>query len=86
MLYLCISEYMSEKDYWRCLMMRVKCILCESIEKIDDESVLAKRLRNRPIHTFMCENCSERIANKTNERIATGNFKLYRSPKVEHDF
>ncbi|MBM7586682.1 uncharacterized protein YlaI [Bacillus pakistanensis] len=66
--------------------MRVKCILCESIEKIDDESVLAKRLRNRPIHTFMCENCSERIANKTNERIATGNFKLYRSPKVEHDF
>ncbi|MCP3741777.1 YlaI family protein [Rossellomorea sp. BNER] len=66
--------------------MRVKCILCETIEKIDDESVLAKRLRNRPIHTFMCENCSERIANKTNARIATGNFKLYRSPKVEHDF
>jgi uncharacterized protein YlaI len=59
--------------------MRVKCVICDKIEKIDDESLIAKRLRNRPIHTYMCKDCSERIAEKTNARIATGNFRFYRA-------
>ncbi|WP_096154782.1 MULTISPECIES: YlaI family protein [Bacillus] len=64
--------------------MRVKCVLCDKIESIDDELLIAKRLRNRPIHTYMCNECSERIEKRTNERFATGNFRLY-EPKRDQD-
>jgi len=64
--------------------MRVKCVICDKIEAIEDESLIAKRLRNRPIHTYMCNNCSTRITEKTNARIDTGNFRLYRT-KSEKD-
>ncbi|CAN7444940.1 YlaI family protein [Rossellomorea sp. LjRoot5] len=66
--------------------MRVKCALCEVIENIDDYSLQAKKLRNRPIHTYMCENCHDRIKEKTEERVSTGNFRFYCSPRVEDDF
>lgn len=59
--------------------MRVKCVICDQIETIPDDSPEAKKLRNRPIHTFMCQTCYTRIETKTNERIETGNFRLYRS-------
>ncbi|MFC4184528.1 YlaI family protein [Saccharococcus thermophilus] len=59
--------------------MRVKCVLCDRIDTIDDESLLAKRLRNRPIHTYMCQECYDRIAEKTKARLATGKFRIYRS-------
>ena len=29
--------------------MRVKCVICDKIENIKDDSFQAKRLRNRPI-------------------------------------
>lgn len=63
--------------------MRVKCILCETVEKIDDQLPIAKRLRNRPIHTYMCTSCTERITAKTKERIATGKFHIYRKGKEQ---
>ncbi|MEI2664879.1 YlaI family protein [Rossellomorea sp. LJF3] len=66
--------------------MRVKCALCEVIENIDDYSLQAKKLRNRPIHTYMCEKCHDRIKEKTEKRVSTGNFRFYRSPLVEDDF
>ena len=47
---------------------------------LDDENPMAK-LRNRPIHTYMCMECSERIAERTMERHASGNFRLYRDKK-----
>lgn len=59
--------------------MKVKCVICDRIESIPDDLFEAKRLRNRPIHTFMCDKCEERIREKTYARMATGNFKLYRS-------
>jgi len=59
--------------------MRVKCVICDKIESIEDESLVAKRLRNRPIHTYMCNSCSERITEKTNARMDTGNFHLFRA-------
>lgn len=64
--------------------MKVKCVICDQIESIEDDSPQAKKLRNRPIHTFMCKVCFDRITNRTNERISTGNFRLYRS-KTEDD-
>lgn len=45
-----------------------------------------KKLRNRPIHTYMCMECSERIAERTMERHASGNFRLYRDKKIEDDW
>jgi uncharacterized protein YlaI len=64
--------------------MRVKCVLCDKIETINSDTLQAKRLRNRPIHTYMCNTCDERIAEKTKNRLATGNFRLYRT-RVEKD-
>ncbi|WP_209125513.1 YlaI family protein [Alkalihalobacillus sp. BA299] len=66
--------------------MRVKCVICDKIDKIEDYSPLAKRLRNRPIHTFMCDECNERISERTEARRASGNFRLYRPKKTENDW
>lgn len=66
--------------------MRVKCVLCDKIESIENESLQAKRLRNRPIHTYMCNECEERISEKTQKRVESGNFKLYRSKTKEEDW
>ncbi|PLR97428.1 YlaI family protein [Bacillus sp. T33-2] len=66
--------------------MRVKCVLCDKIESIQDHSFQAKRLRNRPIHTYMCQGCHERIAEKTKDRLATGNFRLYRPVSNDDDW
>jgi uncharacterized protein YlaI len=63
--------------------MRVKCVICDKVETIEDETLIAKRLRNRPIHTYMCKSCNERIEEKTNARIATGKFRLYQDKKSE---
>lgn len=66
--------------------MRVKCVICDKIESIPDDSPLAKRLRNRPIHTYMCRQCEKRIEEKTKARMASGNFKLYRPRKREDEW
>lgn len=67
--------------------MRVKCVLCDAIHQLPDDLPLAKKLRNRPIHTYMCEACSERIAGNTERRLATGNFKFHRtSSRIDEDF
>ncbi|WP_273125306.1 YlaI family protein [Metabacillus sp. HB246100] len=63
--------------------MRVKCVICDKVESIDDELLIAKRLRNRPIHTYMCQACYNRIEEKTNARIATGKFRLYEDKKTD---
>ncbi|MHC0037312.1 YlaI family protein [Pseudoneobacillus sp. C159] len=64
--------------------MRVKCVICDKVESIENESLLAKRLRNRPIHTFMCKVCEERITERTNARLASGKFQFNR-PKTNDD-
>jgi uncharacterized protein YlaI len=66
--------------------MRVKCVICDKIESIEDESFIAKRLRNRPIHTYMCKECSSRITEKTNARIETGSFRLFRARTEKDDW
>lgn len=67
--------------------MRVKCVICDSVNNLEDDSPLAKKLRNRPIHTFMCDECRERITKKTEARIATGKFYFYRtSSPIDNNF
>ncbi|MGL4820724.1 MAG: YlaI family protein [Bacilli bacterium] len=64
--------------------MRVKCVLCDEISTLEDENPLAKKIKNRPIHTFMCPKCSARINEKANLRIAKGNHRIvpYRSERA----
>lgn len=67
--------------------MRVKCVICDEVSNIDDHSPIAKKLRNRPIHTFMCDTCYERIKEKTEARIATGKFHFFRSSsRIDEEF
>lgn len=67
--------------------MRVKCVICDTIHQLADDLPLAKKLRNRPIHTFMCEPCHDRIAENTEKRLATGKFIFYRtSSKIDEEF
>ncbi|WP_181348959.1 YlaI family protein [Thalassobacillus sp. CUG 92003] len=64
--------------------MRVKCVLCDEVNQIDSYCLQAKRLRNRRIHTYMCQSCHDRIEKKTHERLNTGNFRFNRERKREH--
>jgi uncharacterized protein YlaI len=66
--------------------MRVKCILCDKIENIEDFCPLAKKLRNRPIHTYMCNTCSRRISDRTKERIDTGRFVFHKKQQQEDEW
>ncbi|MDQ0217217.1 DUF2197 domain-containing protein [Peribacillus cavernae] len=66
--------------------MRVKCVICDNIESIPDYSPEAKKLRNRPIHTYMCQTCHLRIEEKTKNRAETGNFRLYRSVSKDDEW
>ncbi|MEG0472340.1 MAG: YlaI family protein [Solibacillus sp.] len=67
--------------------MRVKCVICDTIHDLQDDLPLAKKLRNRPIHTFMCLSCSERITENTGKRLETGKFQFFRtSSKFDEEF
>jgi len=56
--------------------MKVKCVLCNKIQEIDRDSITGKRLRNHPLVTYMCQDCNERISNKTEARRTEGKLKL----------
>ncbi|MGL4520938.1 MAG: YlaI family protein [Bacilli bacterium] len=61
--------------------MRVKCALCDTISVLSDENPIAKKIKNRPIHTYMCEPCSARITNTYKERVAVTphQYNVYRT-------
>lgn len=66
-------------------VMQVKCTICDTVEGIDDYSLQAKRLRNRRINMYLCNECYERIGRKTMQRHATGKFQLYKEKKKNND-
>ncbi|MCM3087296.1 Uncharacterized protein YlaI [Bhargavaea ginsengi] len=65
--------------------MLVRCVMCDREEEIPEISPEAKRLRNRPIHTYMCRECHDRISEKTAERIATGRFTFRRTSESSEE-
>ncbi|HLR62252.1 MAG TPA: YlaI family protein [Lentibacillus sp.] len=65
--------------------MKVQCVLCDEVNELEDDSLQAKRLRNRRIYMYLCSGCYDRIDNKTRERHATGSFKLYDAKKKKKD-
>lgn len=66
--------------------MKVQCILCERPSELEDDSTLAKKLRNRPIHTYLCQSCYDRIKVKTEARLASGSFQLFSYNTQDDDF
>lgn len=48
--------------------MKLTCMLCDKVDHIDDDSLLAKRYRNHPLKTYLCTACKDRITEKTLER------------------
>ncbi|KRG14126.1 YlaI family protein [Lederbergia galactosidilytica] len=66
--------------------MKVQCVICHAHGTLEDDSSLAKKLRNRPIHTYMCPECYERIRANTEKRKQNENFRLFRDHKKKVDF
>ncbi|MFD2704947.1 YlaI family protein [Salibacterium lacus] len=66
--------------------MKVKCVICDTVHDLDNNDPLAKKLRNRPIHTYMCSTCHDRIEKRTLDRWATGNFRPYRDRVSDDDW
>lgn len=66
--------------------MQVKCTICDKVEEIDNDSLHAKRLRNRRKYIHLCTPCYKRIEENTNKRIATGKFRLYKEQKKVDDY
>lgn len=42
-------------------MQKEKCIICDTEVLLDENTVIAKRLKNNPIQTFMCDECKSRL-------------------------
>ncbi|EGL82472.1 Protein of unknown function DUF2197 [Caldalkalibacillus thermarum TA2.A1] len=55
--------------------MIVSCVLCDKKVKLDANSFEGKRLINHPLATYMCEECKERIAQKTEKRRREGKLR-----------
>lgn len=60
----------------------VKCVICDQVEQLKDDSIEAKKLRNRRMRMYLCSTCDERIAKKTKERHTTGDFHLYKNKSL----
>lgn len=52
-------------------MRKVTCIICDTEVYIDERTLEAKRLRNDPIHTFMCDECKIRLDTPKQRRQKT---------------
>ncbi|WP_217585718.1 YlaI family protein [Lentibacillus saliphilus] len=66
--------------------MKVKCVICEKVESLKDDSPQAKKLRNRRIHMYLCQACDDRIAKKTIKRQETGRFRFYDGKEQQDEF
>lgn len=49
--------------------MEVKCQLCDQKEEIDETTLLAKKLRNKPTIIYICDRCYNRITEKRLARL-----------------
>ncbi|AQM40330.1 MULTISPECIES: DUF2197 domain-containing protein [Staphylococcus] len=52
-------------------MIKVQCIICDTEVFIDQNTLEAKRLRNDPMHTFMCDECKSRLDTPKQRNQAT---------------
>lgn len=62
--------------------MNVQCVICDKVNSYEDNSITAKRLKNRWIRTYLCPDCDERIRLNTEKRIQSGQF-IFRKEKTK---
>lgn len=65
--------------------MDVKCVICDTIETINDDSLQAKRLKNRRIKMYLCQTCHDRISENTQKHLDSGDFRLYKKRKRKNE-
>lgn len=63
-------------------MRKEKCIICDMEVLLDENTVIAKRLKNNPIQTFMCDECKSRLDTPKQRHNPS---HLNPSLKVEHE-
>lgn len=63
-------------------MRKEKCIICDTEVLLDENTVIAKRLKNNPIQTFMCDECKSRLDTPKQRHTSP---HLNPSLKVEHE-
>jgi len=63
--------------------MDVQCILCDQVDNIDENSLYAKQLKDNYLKLHLCKPCNQRITQKTEERLNSGKFRLYKEKKNE---
>jgi uncharacterized protein YlaI len=56
-------------------LMKVQCFLCDKEELLDPDTFTAKRIRNRPLTTFLCEECHTRVTANTEKRRIEGRLR-----------
>ncbi|MGJ5712223.1 DUF2197 domain-containing protein [Staphylococcus auricularis] len=57
-------------------MEKVQCVICDTEVYIDENTLEAKRLRNDPMHTFMCDECKSRLDKpKQRKQVTTFNHR-----------
>lgn len=83
---LCYSREKVPKASRGWFIMKVKCVICDQIENIDDNSFQAKRLRNRRLNMYLCKTCNNRIELKTKARHKTGKFRLFKDHNEKNNF
>ena len=63
-------------------MRKEKCIICDTEVLLDENTVIAKRLKNNPIQSFMCDECKSRLDTpKQRHNLSHHNPSM----KVEHE-
>mgnify|MGYP001944673614 CR=1 FL=1 len=75
--------YLKRKQFNRGDDMNVQCILCDNVEHIEDDSQYANELKNNYLILHLCDQCNERIAKKTLERLNTGKFRTFKERKKD---
>ncbi|WP_341776283.1 DUF2197 domain-containing protein [Staphylococcus hyicus] len=63
-------------------MRKEKCIICDTEVLLDENTLIAKRLKNNPIQTFMCDECKSRL-DTPKHRLYPSHH--YHSIKIEHE-
>lgn len=45
--------------------MKIKCMICDRVNEVEDQSLLAKKMRNKPLTSYICTECHDRVAENT---------------------
>lgn len=62
-------------------MRKEKCIICDTEVLLDENTLIAKRLKNNPLQTFMCDECKSRL---DTPKHRTTQSHVHHAVKIEH--